>query len=355
MRSLIRAWNRDVVVADAIASYLQAIALALDARGVPGAPLFRELDIRANPFGGPLERVPTTVVATLLHRAVAVTGDPLFGLEVARHMHARNMHALASALLVSSSLREFCTRLARFWRFWTSSSSVRLVEGADGAYLEFYNLIDATAFESEDATLGYVVRLMHEASDHRFLAKRIEMRRPCPPDGGLAHRTALSCPVEFGFGTVRILFDAGDLDAAWPGGSREVAKANEDVVIHFTSRLSAAALDVRLLRVLIERFAIGPVAKAAAARELNMSTSALRHGLAKLGTSYSAIVETARADLAMANLEDGLKSIKEVAFRLGFSSPSNFSRAFKRWTGMSPLQFRATAMRGEDSTAGTPS
>ncbi len=347
--------HQSAVATDAIASYLRAIALALEARGVSSKQLFSELDIAANPDGDPLERVPSSVVAALFQRAVRMTGDPLFGLDVARHIRARNMHALAGALLVSSSLREFCMRLVRYWRFWTNAGSPRLADGPDSAYLAIDDLSDASAYESEDATLVYLVRLMLEASDGRFTPTRMTMRRPCPPDGGAAHRAALSCPIEFGCSNITIQFDSGDLDIPWPGGSREVAQANEEVVVRYTAKLATAALDAQVLGLLIERFATRPLTKADVAHELSMSISTLQQGLAKLGTSYSAIVETARTDLAMADLEEGRTPIKEISFKLGFSSPSNFSRAFKRWTGMSPLQFRATAMRGEDSTAGTPS
>ncbi len=334
-----------------IASYLRSVGLALESHGVPSEQVFREVALAVNRFGDPLERVPSEVVAKVFRRAVAVTGDPLFGLEVARHMHARHMHALASALVVSSSLREFCVRLERHWRFWTSEGSVQLVDDPGAAYLEICDVSEATAYESEDAVVAYLTRLMHEASDGRFTPERVELRRPRPADGGAAHRAALACPVKFGYRDVRIHLRSGDLDRPWPGGSREVALANEDVVIRYESRLTDADLDTRVLRLVIEHMANGPLAKADVARALGMSTSKLQQALAKRGTTFSAIVETARIDAAMSHIEDRSMAIKEIAFKLGFSSSSNFARAFKRWTGQSPQEARAeTNTKSEPST-----
>jgi AraC-like DNA-binding protein len=57
--------------------------------------------------------------------------------------------------------------------------------------------------------------------------------------------------------------------------------------------------------------------------------------------SLSALIDEARRDVACASLSRPDAAIKDIAWRVGFSEPSAFHRAFKRWTGMTPAQFRA--------------
>ena len=76
------------------------------------------------------------------------------------------------------------------------------------------------------------------------------------------------------------------------------------------------------------------------ARELNMSRRTLQRKLAETNTTYQKLVDDTRRDLALRYMEDPGKSITDVTFLVGFSGQSAFTRAFRRWTGMSPTLFR---------------
>ena len=77
------------------------------------------------------------------------------------------------------------------------------------------------------------------------------------------------------------------------------------------------------------------------ARRLHMSRRTLQRRLAEADTSYLRLVDDTRKDLALRYLEDASRSIMDVAFTLGFSQQSAFTRAFKRWTGVNPTEYRA--------------
>jgi len=77
------------------------------------------------------------------------------------------------------------------------------------------------------------------------------------------------------------------------------------------------------------------------AEHLHMSVRTLARRLAEEDTSHKALLDELRSDLARRYLSDAGLAISEVAFLLGFSEPSAFHRAFKRWTGQTPRQFRS--------------
>ena len=77
-----------------------------------------------------------------------------------------------------------------------------------------------------------------------------------------------------------------------------------------------------------------------AARRLGMSERSLRRRLAAEGTSYREVVRVALEAKAGRLLRDPARSIKETAAALGFADTAAFHRAFKRWTGVTPLEYR---------------
>ena len=77
-----------------------------------------------------------------------------------------------------------------------------------------------------------------------------------------------------------------------------------------------------------------------AARLANRSVRSLQRRLAEEGLAFFELVQAAREELARDLIADHSISINEIATRLGYSSISNFSRAFQRWTGKSPTEFR---------------
>jgi AraC-like DNA-binding protein len=78
------------------------------------------------------------------------------------------------------------------------------------------------------------------------------------------------------------------------------------------------------------------------AKQLAVSPRTLQRRLERAGTTFGALCDDARRAAALAQLRDPRVPIKEAAFRLGFSEPSTFYRAFRRWTGDTPANYRAS-------------
>ena len=80
--------------------------------------------------------------------------------------------------------------------------------------------------------------------------------------------------------------------------------------------------------------------QAVLARRLGMSECTLQRRLRSEGTSFAGLLDELRLDLARQYLGDNRLAIYEVAYLLGYSEPSAFNRAFRRWTGQTPREYR---------------
>ncbi len=93
-------------------------------------------------------------------------------------------------------------------------------------------------------------------------------------------------------------------------------------------------------RALLEELRGGEPELGTIARKLGMSGRTLQRRLRVLGASHQDLLDEVRRDLALRYLKDPSLAVAEVSFLLGFSEVSNFYRAFRRWTGSTPLEFR---------------
>ena len=85
-----------------------------------------------------------------------------------------------------------------------------------------------------------------------------------------------------------------------------------------------------------------------------MSAPTLRRRLKREGTTFQQIKDAARCDAARLCLDRPELSINEVALQMGFTDPSAFHRSFKKWTGMTPGQFRAERQRRSKAPGDAP-
>jgi AraC-like DNA-binding protein len=159
---------------------------------------------------------------------------------------------------------------------------------------------------------------------------------------GVDYEGVIGCAVEFG-DTEIWEFARNAVEARLPGSIPEVASAVEAIADGYLSSLDEGAVAHEVREILIQTMPSGKSDQDTVARRLYRSRSTLQRQLVAEGTSYRQILESTRRSLAETYLRSNDYSQAEVAFMLGFTDQSNFARAFRRWTGMTPGEYRKTA------------
>lgn len=323
-----------------LTSWGLAMARALEGRGCNAPRLFARAGLDFSALHDPDARYPVKGTALLWGLAVEATGDPCFGIEVARHTTPMTFHALGFSLAASGSVREAFERVVRYYRLVSDAAAFRFESRG-----ETYRVSVRTwprvhpSLEAVDAVLAVAVRLCRSLTDRQFSPLAVELQRPAPPDPAPFFRY-FRAPVTFDAAEDALTLPKDKCDERIQGANPELARANDRIAAEALARWESSHLADRVRVVLLDSLPNGAQSQAQVARQLGLSTRALQRKLAEEATSYGALVDGTRRDLALAYLREARHSMTDIGYLLGFSGAASFTRAFRRWTGKTPSDYQ---------------
>lgn len=152
------------------------------------------------------------------------------------------------------------------------------------------------------------------------------------------YKRYFKCPIEFDCARTEIVVDQALANGILPFANRFMAIEAENTLFESLPLNGMTLLPIRLKKLLLKSYGAFPSLENAA-KAFGMSGRTLRRKLSEEGSSYQSILNDVRCQLSkdLLNEED---SITEIAFLLGFSDTSAFTKAFRKWTGMSPTEYR---------------
>ena len=322
-----------------------AIFQTLESYGIDAGRVFRENGFDVAALSDPHARLDSSTHVKLVACALEASEDPCFGLRFADYVHPTTFHALGVASLSSSTLRAFLRRWHRYYSFITTGQEVEFVDSRLEPRLMFASgpeqrdsPVARVLIEGQMATVIKLIRFMYRPD---YSPLRAELVWPPLPDRDDTYEKYLSPDVTFGTDSNALYFTPADLDIPLPAANAELARHNDQVVLQFLARLKKEDVETQARAKLIELLPSGDCSKAKVAHALNMSVRTLHNRLTHAGTSYQRLLDSTREELAAQYMSQMNLSVSEVAYLLGFSDCSNFSRAFHRWTGLSPSAYRA--------------
>lgn len=262
-------------------------------------------------------------------------GDPALSLALARVAAARPLGLFGHLVWLSGNVRDALTRATKFYAMVSRRTRLSLEDLGDGtAAVRQTPLVKVrrgrVLTEFPFASLAVRAR---ETTGGKFRFR--EVRFAHAGEDTPAYAEVFGAPVTFGAAVDEVVFDATMLDL--PLASTDpITSAAIEANIARTLEAAATTRSPLLDRV---RRAVdkldGTPTLTAVAKSIGLSARTLRRRLEEDGQSLRAVIEDVRRERADELLGAGTP-VKEVAFALGFSEPSAFSRAYKRWTGRAP-------------------
>jgi len=336
--------KRPSVSAGLVRSYVDYAALC----GVDGDDLLARLDLHPGDLADQDARIPLDRFRDLIALAKALTGDPAFVLHHGLDTRIKDMSVVGLIVHASKSMADSMVQLNRYAGLMVEVDVMAAGErfavepGPDGVWI-VDNRPDPDAFPelTEAAFVRFESEFRHEFPDRPF-AQRVELTRAAPPyaEDWLA---VMRCPVRFGAARNALL-----IAPEWL--SQEFDAHSAYVFGIFTEKAEALLAELAVagtLRARIEAFVLpilhkGEVSVEMVAAEMGMSRQTLYRRLKEEGVTFAGLLDDLRCRMASDYLAARKVSVNETAYLVGFSEASSFVRAFRRWTGQSPAEFRAS-------------
>ncbi|MBV8666864.1 MAG: AraC family transcriptional regulator [Burkholderiaceae bacterium] len=322
-----------------IGGYSLAIAKALSHSGVDAERVFKAAGVPIAIGNDPFSRLPVDALTRLYQVSVDVTHDPYFGLAVARFIHISNLHALGYAMAASGTLMDFLKRVVRYFRLVSQTAEMSLEESGDSVILRTRLLTDVCS-ETEDAFIGFLVLSMRQLHKSSLNPLSVALHHAMPREGAEPYEQLFRSPVSFGASQPELVLPRAELQVPLAGACPELAQYNDNIATDYLARLEKHDVIARARQKIVEFLPTGDCTRERVSEALHMSPTTLQAKLLQRETTFIAIFDETRKELACSYVQQPMRSFTEIAFLLGFSDSSNFTRAFKRWTGCSPTEYR---------------
>ena len=302
------------------------------------------------------ERWPIDHITRLWRAAVRATQDAGFGLKAGSQVGPANFNVVGELLQTSASLREAIAAVQKYQRLISDGGRFQMVAGAQASWLIYHPRQGALAFSPHqiESVLAAVVVFARWVTGSALRPQRVQLSQA--RIGPLAgYREVFQCPVDFEQAFSGVLLANAQLDAPLPQANAQLAQAHQQQAAARLAALSRQDGLEQTLRMWIASQLQGQApARAQAARALGLSERTLARRMRAEGLSYSALLDGVRRDAALQAVAQTTRALSDIALALGYAEPSVFTRAFRRWTGATPGQWRgrgAADMRAQPPAA----
>lgn len=330
-----------------IASWAVAVAQALDEQNIDSRAIFARAGIDITTARDSAMRYAVDQMTLVYELAEEATQDPSFGLSIAEHVHPTSLHALGYSLFASNDLESFCRRIVRYFGLVSTNAVTAIEQSSDEFHLSMRPVAGQTTYAPQDAWLATLMRFSRFIYRPNFDPLRVHLRRPQPAIREERFREWFHAPIEFGSESNTLVFRAADMKVRLPAANAELARQNDQVVLTLLRQIDRNDIITQVRASFIALLPSGDCSKQAVATSLRLSERTLQNRLLARRTTYGELLSETRRELAEQYTSQNVHSISEIAFLLGFSEISSFSRAFRAWTGKSPSQYRERALKGD--------
>jgi len=294
--------------------------------------------------GSPTLKLKLASFCRLFEESAQRTGNDNFGLWFGNQFQPRDLGMWGYAAVSSPTIGAALENLVNLFGYHQESSTLRLVEDDNGLMrLEYQILAPEIVERRQDAelSLGMFLNVLREGMSTSWAPEEVHFEHPKPEDWH-PHEQAFSAPVYFSQPTNALLFRSEVLNRPMPQRDLTLMTMMQTCLERLGGQKQGHETLIDHVRRLIRtKLPEGYPCLEDISETLHLSVTTIQRELSNAGVAYKDLVEMTRRDLAHAYLKQRQLPLSEIAFLLGYSELSAFSRAVRRWTGESPRAVRA--------------
>jgi len=322
---------------------LKILAYTLDVEGFDSTTVLRQCGIASlDDLQEEGEWLPLELFDRMMAAAIEATGDACFGLVAGKSIALMKYGAMTPLALSTPSLRQLLVDIHRFARLAVEHSEIELVEGPQTAHLLVQPVVRGGLsghFRMEQVATSAVQMLRFVGAGHADI-RHVDLPYPSLPGKAQRYAAAFGPRVNFDSKQCTIGFNPALLDQKLP---------MHDPVAYLTARTRAESVLAAIqtgsdMAELVRQWLLAEFPRlpsvADTAQHLGMTERSLRRQLGMLGTSHADLTQECQRMMAEQWLAEGRQPLKQIAESLGFSSVHSFHRAFRRWSGLTPSEWR---------------
>lgn len=322
--------------------YLRVILDGFGSLGLQPAELLDAVGVDPKVIEDPDARIPRSLTAKVWIQAANLLNDPDMGLHVAEQIEPRAFNVAVYLAMSSRTLREGVDRLFHYQRLFGTGGRLSLEDREANGFirLEFGTDDIPETRDQREHLAVMLLRYCRWITDERFDFVEVHFRHS-RPDNISEHERIFRCPIYFDAKASGMLIAAADLDRSSIHADPKLARVHEEFAAESLRELGRTGFVREVEDSLIPILELGDLELKTTAERLQTSPRTLQRRLTEQGTSYREVVDGLRRRVTLRHLSRAGLPVEEIVYLAGFADPSSFYRAFKRWTGMTPSEYRA--------------
>lgn len=278
----------------------------------------------------------------MMELAASDTGNDNFGLWFGQQFKPEMLGLIGGIAIASATLGAALVNVARYFPYHQQATHTAFTQRGELFSLE-YRIIDGGIVERRhdaELTLGMFANIFRHCLGPQWAPEQVHFEHP-KPAGWRDHTQAFSAPVHFGQRTNALIFRGGPLHQRMPSGDLHRAGLLSDQLIRISGGTGTLSLLDHVKGEIRSRLPGGVPDIGTIADSVGFQRWTLQRRLADYGLTFSAVIDQVRRELAERHLRQRYVSVMEISDLLGYSELSAFSRAFRRWFGIPPQQYRS--------------
>lgn len=297
----------------------------------------------------PTLSLPLPNYCKVLEEAARQTGCDNFGLRYGQQFQPQALGLLGYIGLCSATLEDALINFSQAFPFHQHSTLIELVDQGECYRFDYQVRHGAINERRQDAelTMGMAMNLVRHVLGPDWAPRQVAFEHARPQDWH-EHRDVFHADVSFEQGCNSLLIPKRELvGKAMPGSDPILLMLIKDAIRQLGDSGGETSLLDRARQTILATLHLGEPALEEIAHNLGLSEWALQRKLREYGLSFTQLVDQIRQDSAIAHLKQQNLSVTQLASMLGYSETSAFSRAFKRWFGLSPRQWRSASVTAQ--------